>query len=69
MTIELTFENVYLDAQSFERVTRGGKLQVDILKSQLSKVSSLLNCLWKTTIELSLENVYLDVQSCEHVIL
>jgi len=35
MPIELTFENVYLDTQSFERVTIRGKLQVHVLKCQL----------------------------------
>ena len=37
MTIELTFENVYLDAQRFERAILGGELQVDILKYQLDR--------------------------------
>ena len=34
MTIELTFANVYLDAQRLERVILGGELQVEILNSQ-----------------------------------
>jgi len=37
MTTELTVENVYLDAQSFERVILGGELQIDIFKRQLCR--------------------------------